>query len=299
MRGARPLAAIERHLEEGSVASDDATLLVACSGGPDSVALGGLMARLAPKHRWRVVLGHVNHHVRESSWQDECIVLAAGSRLGLPVRVAALRPPAGPAGRAEAALRERRYAALAGLAAAEGARTVLTAHTAEDQTESVLLALFRGTGLRGLSGIPPRRPLGPGVELVRPLLRIARRALHAELAAGLLPYVRDPTNDDLAYRRNAVRAALRGLREQFPRLDEAVARCAAIVADELEGVPRSAARRRLRAVLEEEAGLTDVPFERIEAALRARRGRVFVKHGIEVEKRGENAASPRVVRKRT
>jgi tRNA(Ile)-lysidine synthase len=297
VRGVRPLAAIERRLEEQRIASDGATLLLACSGGPDSVALAGLLARIAPPHGWRVVLGHVNHHVRASSWQDECIVLAAGGRLGLTVRVAALTPPESAAGRSEASLRAGRYEALARLAAEEGATVAVTAHTAEDQTESVLLALFRGTGLRGLSGIPPRRRLAPGVELVRPLLQVARRELHAELAAGVLPYVRDPANDDPAYRRNAVRAALGGLREQFPRLDEAVARCAGIVAAELEDAPRSAARRRLRAALEEEVGLSDVPFERIEAALSARRGRIFVKHGVEIVK-GEQTASPRVVRRK-
>ncbi|MGH7661393.1 MAG: tRNA lysidine(34) synthetase TilS [Vulcanimicrobiaceae bacterium] len=295
MRGARPLAAIERHLEEQHVAADGATVLLACSGGPDSVALAGLLARISPQHRWRTVLAHVNHHVRASSWQDECIVLAASARLGLDVRVAALEPRGQ---RSEASLRARRYDALTAIAGAEGATVVVTAHTAEDQTESVLLALFRGTGLRGLSGIQPRRRLAPGIELVRPLLQVARRELHAELASSVLPYVRDPTNDDQAYRRNAVRAALRGLREQFPRLDDAVARCAAIVAGELDDAPRSAARRRLRAVLEEEAGLTDVPFERIEAALRAGRGRIFVKHGVEIVK-GEQAASPRVVRRKS
>jgi tRNA(Ile)-lysidine synthase len=298
MRGVRPLAALSAHLEEQGIAQSGATLLLACSGGPDSIALAGLVARIGPQHDWRVVLGHVNHHVRASSWQDECIVLSAGARLGLPVRVAALEPPRTATARSEASLRVRRYDALMGLAAAEAATVVVTAHTAEDQTESVLLALFRGTGLRGLTGIPPRRRLGPGVELVRPLLQIGRRELHAELAAGVLPYVRDPSNDDRTYRRNAVRAALRGLREQFPRLDEAVARCASIVASELEGGPRSAARRRLRAVLEEEVGLTDVPFERIEAALRARRGRVFVKQGVEILK-GDQAASPRVVRRKS
>lgn len=297
MRGVRPLVVIERHLEEQRIASDGATLLLACSGGPDSVALAGLLARIAPPHAWRVVLAHVNHHVRASSWQDECIVLAVGSRLGLKVRVAALEPQQS-GGRSEASLRARRYDALAGLAAEEEATVVVTAHTAEDQTESVLLALFRGTGMRGLCGIPPRRRLAPGIELVRPLLQVARRQLHAELAASALPYVRDPSNDDLAYRRNAVRAALMGLREQFPRLDEAVARCAAIVGGELDDAPGSAARRRLRAVLEEEVGLTDVPFERIEAALRARRGRVFVKHGVEIVK-GEQAASPRVERRKS
>jgi len=114
------------------------------------------------------------------------------------------------------------------------------------------------------------------------LLGVSRSELHAELGASALPYVRDPSNADLALRRNAVREALEGLRQQFPRLDEAVARCAAIARDELAPSERGLARRRLRDALQQEAGLTDVPFERIEAVLAARRGRVYIKHGVEV-----------------
>jgi tRNA(Ile)-lysidine synthase len=292
MRRTHPERALEAQIEAQRIAPDGATILLACSGGPDSVALAGLCSRLAPRHRWRLILGHVNHHVRASSWQDEAVVLAVGASLGLEVRVHGLDPGR----RDEAGLREARYAALASMAAQAGASVVATAHTAEDQTETVLLALFRGTGLRGLGGIPPRRRLAPGIWVVRPLLRIGRRALHAELGASGLPYVRDPTNADPAYRRNAVRAALSGLREQFPRLDEAVARCAAIVTAELERDERAAARRSLRAALEREVGLHDVPFERIEAALGARRGRVHLRKGVEAVK-GEGVADTRVRRR--
>ena len=282
MRGTRPERALLQHVDEQKIAADRGAIVVACSGGPDSVALASLLARLAPKHEWRLVLAHVNHHVRESSWQDECIVAAVGARLGLPVRVAALSPTGKPRP-SEADLRELRYAALAEIAQAEGADTVVTAHTAEDQTETVLLALFRGTGLRGLAGMPSRRRLSGHIQLVRPLLRLSRRDLHAELASAL-PYARDPSNVDPAYRRNSVRAALGPLRDEFPRLDEAVARCAEIVAGELRADPRGDARRRVREALSQHAGLADVPFERIEAALRARHGRIFIKDGVDVLK---------------
>lgn len=285
MRRTHPERAILQRLEAEAIAPDGAGVLVACSGGPDSVALASLIARLAPVHRWSVVLGHVNHGLRASAWQDEAVVVAVGARLGVPVRV---EPLAGRE-RAEGPLRDRRYAALAGMAAREAAGVVLTAHTAEDQTESVLLALFRGTGLRGLAGMPARRKLTGKVQLVRPLLGVSRAELHAELGASALPYVRDPTNADLLYRRNAVRDALQGLRQQFPRLDEAVARCAAIARDELASSERGLARRRLRDALQAEVGLSDVPFERIEAVLAARRGRVYIKHGVEVSIRSRKA----------
>jgi tRNA(Ile)-lysidine synthase len=290
MRRAHPERAIEQHLEAQTIAPDGATILTACSGGPDSVALASLLARLGPAHRWRIVLGHVNHQLRDSAWQDECIVLSVAARLGVEVRVAALTPRGK---KDEAGLRGRRYAALAEIAREVGAAAVVTAHTAEDQSETVLLSLFRGTGARELTGIPPRQRLAEGVELVRPLLRIGRAALHAELGASALPYVRDPTNADATYRRNAVRCALHGLREQFPHLDEAVARCAEILGDELAGTDRAAARGKLRDALAavDEVGLRDVSFERIEAALGASSGHVHLKKGVEF-------ADSRVIRRK-
>jgi tRNA(Ile)-lysidine synthase len=296
VRRTHPERGLETLLEGQKIAPKRATLLIACSGGPDSVALASLLARMAPRHNWRLVLGHVNHHLRESSWQDEAIVLSIAARLSIPVRIAALDPAEISAD--EATLRDARYAALTRLAQEVKARAVVTAHVAEDQTETVLLALFRGTGLRGLRGIPVRRPLAAGIEIVRPLLQLGHEALEAELGSSALPYVRDPTNTNIAYRRNAVREALSGLRGGFPRLDEAVARCAAIVAAELEEKGVAGARRRLRQTLEREVGLRDVSFERIEAALGARRGRVHIKDGVEIVK-GEKSANTRVIRRKT
>ena len=265
MRGARPEKALEGVVRRALHPFAGASVCIACSGGPDSVALAVLAAAVAHEERIALVLAHVNHAVRASSDQDECIVLSAGARLGLPVAVARLA--AGPAD--EATLREARYAALAALARARGARAVVTAHTAEDQTETVLLALFRGTGPDGLAGMPARRPLDDDLALVRPLLRVRRDELALALRAAGLPYAVDPTNADTRYRRNALRAHLAALRRDFPQLDSAVARCAEIVRDEREGAPRAAARRTLREQLREATGLRDIAFADIEAALDA------------------------------
>ncbi|MDQ6943247.1 MAG: tRNA lysidine(34) synthetase TilS, partial [Candidatus Eremiobacteraeota bacterium] len=209
-----------------------------------------------------------NHGVRASAAQDECVVLSVAARLGRPILIA--RPPA--AGDDEAGLRGSRYAALAQLAGAAGASAVATAHTAEDQTETVLLALFRGTGIDGLAGMPARRPLTDGIELLRPVLRVTHAELATELRSSALPYALDPTNEQIRYRRNALRAPLAELREEFPRLDRAIARCAAIVRGELERSSRGQARRALRDELRKRNLLRDVPFERIEALLDAREG---------------------------
>ncbi|HTJ27397.1 MAG TPA: tRNA lysidine(34) synthetase TilS [Candidatus Limnocylindria bacterium] len=265
MRGARPERALDAVVRGVLRPDRGARVCVACSGGPDSVALAVLLDRLAREDEYELVLAHVNHGVRASADQDECVVLSVGARLGRPVRIA--RPRI--ARDDEATLRRARYAALAGIAAETGAVVVVTAHTAEDQTETVLLALFRGTGLDGLAGIPPRRPLADGIDVVRPLLRVTHAELATELRRSALPYALDPTNADRRYRRNALRGALAMMREDFPHLDRAVARCAEIVRDELDETPRAAQRRALRERLRADGALHDVSFAQIEDALRS------------------------------
>jgi len=268
MRGARPERALDAVVRNALGLERGARACIACSGGPDSVALASIADRIAREDDLDVVLAHVNHGVRASVGQDECVVLSVAARLGRCVRVA--RPHL--AGDGEAAMRDARYAALTAIARETDASAVLTAHTAEDQTETVLLAMFRGTGPDGLGGIAPRRPLADGVMLVRPLLRVTHAELATELRSSSLPYAIDPTNDDRRYRRNALRGPLEALRAEFPHLDRAVARCAAILHDELAGTERAAERRALRERLREGNLLRDVPFERIEAMLAPRRG---------------------------
>jgi tRNA(Ile)-lysidine synthase len=255
-------------------------VVAACSGGPDSVALAAVLDRVARARGFPLVLAHVNHGVRASAWQDECVVLSVAARLERPLVIAALEGVSAD----EGSLREARYAALERIARERGARSIATAHTAEDQTETVLLALFRGTGPDGLGGMAAERALAEGLRLVRPLLRAGHGELRAELARSGLPYALDPSNEDGRYRRSAVRAALVGLREEFPGLDRAVARCAEILRAERAGEARARDRRALRERLREDGLLRDIPFERIEAALQARpEGRVFLKPGLEID----------------
>jgi tRNA(Ile)-lysidine synthase len=230
MRGARPERALDAAVRAAMRDAEAGRILVACSGGPDSVALASVLMRLQREPAERLVVGHVNHGRRAGSDQDECVALAVASRLGLPFAVAHPHIERDD----EQTLRDARYAALEQLARAHRCSVVVTAHTAEDQTETVLLALFRGTGLTGLGGIRRCRPLAEGIALVRPLLRVTHAELAVELCRNGLPYARDPTNAERRYRRNALRATLESLRADFPHLDRAVARCAAIAADKAD-----------------------------------------------------------------
>ena len=274
---------LERTVHKHAALAPGETIVAGVSGGPDSVALALLLSRVAKGAAARLVLAHVNHALRPTAWQDEAVVLAVGTALHARVRTVSL--PAG--GSAEERLRDERYAALAAIARDEGAARVFTAHHAEDQTETVLLALFRGTGPDGLSGMARSRPLADGVTLERPLLEIEPRTLRECCALAHMPYALDPTNGDRALRRNAVRAALAELRGAFPHLDAAVARCALIAREERDGSPRALLRVRLRAEIAAASGdMRDVTFERLDAAAnaleRGGRGRHFLRRGVEM-----------------
>lgn len=281
MRGTRPERDLESRVRREGIVRPGEAVLVACSGGPDSVALAAILQAVAAPLDLRLELAHVNHGLRASAWQDEAVALRVGAALGLPVRVTELRPSS--AGEAE--LRDARYAALAETARQSGCSAVATGHHARDQAETVLLALFRGAGPAGLAGMPSRRPLHEGIDLVRPLLGAAPEDLRQYVTAAGLPYAVDPTNARIEYRRNAVRAALEPLRPLFPGLDAAVARSAAILAAELALEPLAEARRQVREALRAHHGLDGVSFEHVDAAARAvlerRTGRFFLAPGIE------------------
>ena len=291
MRGARPEASIEQRIERDGVIVKGDRVVVACSGGADSVALVQALCAVRVPMELELTIAHVNHGVRASAWQDECVVLRLGAAFGLPVRVVALDPAA----RDESALRDARYRALLAVAHERAANVVATAHHREDQSETVLLALFRGAGPGGLAGMRARRPLGEGVELVRPLLHAGEAELRHAVAMHALPYAVDPSNADRAFRRNAVREALDSLRPLFPGLDAAIARTADVLAHEEDGTERADLRRRVRAELAREGDLRDVDFVHVEAAVRALErggsGRFHIKPGAEMTNRARQPGS--------
>jgi tRNA(Ile)-lysidine synthase len=283
VRGAHPEQALERAIERGGAIRRGDRVTVACSGGPDSVALAAALHAVAPPMELTVTLAHVNHGLRRSAWQDECVVLRVAAALGVACDTVDVEVGS----RDEAALREARYAALILSAQRSGSTVVATAHHAEDQSETVLLALFRGAGPDGLAGMPARRSLAPGIDLARPLLRMPAQAAIDYCRFRGLPYAIDPSNADPNLRRNAVRAALEALRPAFPGLDAAVARAAEIAEGERAGSSRAGLRRSVREHLAGDGDLRDVDFEHVEAAVRALErggsGSFHMKPGVRLE----------------
>lgn len=205
--------------------------LVACSGGPDSLALAAAAAFVAPRAGRRAGLVTVDHGLQEGSAERAKAVAAWAASAGLhPVEVVTV-DVAGRPGGPEAAARQARYEALVAAARGCAAAAVLLGHTRDDQAETVLLALARGAGPRGLAGMPARRELA-GVTLLRPLLDISREQTGRACAeAGLRPWL-DPHNSDPAYARSRVRAsALPALVTALgPAVVANLARTAALVA---------------------------------------------------------------------
>lgn len=196
----------------------DCHVLVAVSGGADSVALMRALVALHSRLRGKGALwgAHYNHRWRGAeSDADAAWVVDLGQRLGVPFRLGAALEATQPGSEAEA--RQARYHFLQSAAEEVGARYVVTAHTADDQVETLMLRIFRGTGLSGLAGIPFYRPLGEMATLVRPLLGHRRHEIEAYLAERQLEYRTDASNLLNTYTRNWVRNELLPLvRKELP-----------------------------------------------------------------------------------
>jgi tRNA(Ile)-lysidine synthase len=176
-------------------------VLVACSGGADSLALAAATRFVAPA----AGLVTVDHQLQEGSAQRAASLAKWAVAEGFdPVEVATVE--VGRDGGPEAAAREARYGALASLGRKHHA-SVLLGHTEDDQAETVLLALTRGSGPRGLAGMPAERELD-GVRILRPLLGVSRETCRAAcVALGLSPWD-DPHNTDPAFARSRLRLAM-------------------------------------------------------------------------------------------
>lgn len=295
----------------GASIPDDKPLIVAFSGGPDSLVLAAALTHVRAATGLPLLLVHVDHALRDTSADEAKAASALGRQLGLDVvvrRVPVLPREAHPHAGIEEAARRERYRLLGDEARRAGTRFVATAHHREDQAETVLLHLLRGSGLHGAAGMAELAPLPATVPhdishresnerpwLWRPLLGEPRSALLAFLdKRGLVPIL-DPSNSDLTLQRNALRhRVLPELEAAFPGASAALARFASLAAEEdhlldemVNGVlppmlsnarwlrcsalvkePLALQRRILRRWLVDVTGETAIGAERVEAVLR-------------------------------
>ncbi|WP_017593233.1 tRNA lysidine(34) synthetase TilS [Nocardiopsis potens] len=213
-------------------------VLVACSGGADSLALAGAAAFAAPRMGLRVGGVTVDHGLQPGSAERAERTAAAMRGLGLDPAVS-VAVEVGRSGGPEAAARTARYAALDDRADRLGAAAVLLGHTRDDQAETVLLGLARGSGARSLSGMAPCSG-----RYLRPLLGLGRERVRAACAAMGLEHWEDPHNADPAYARSRVRhEALPALERVLgPGVAEALARTAGLLRDDADALDEWAGR---------------------------------------------------------
>lgn len=221
-------------------------LLVAVSGGQDSLCLVRLLLDLQPKWQWEVAIAHCNHRWRPDADANADYVANLATTWQTPYYgVTADEVPS-----SEAAARDWRYRALTDLAIAHQYTVVLTGHTASDRAETLLYNLLRGSGADGLQALTWQRNLSSEVQLVRPLLEVMRQETAQFCAETQLRVWEDSTNGDRHYARNRIRLELLPyLQEQFnPQVEQNLAQTAELLQADVSYLEAAATALRQEAI---------------------------------------------------
>lgn len=230
-----PALTLLKRLLNGNTLPEEARLLIAVSGGADSMALLHLYTRVRDKLRLEIAAATFDHGLRgDAGRADARFVEETAAAWGVTCFSGRAHQPAPDKG-IESWARQARYAFLAETARAFGAKAIATAHHADDQAETVLANIIRGTGGRGLGGMRPVSPVlgAPNLTLIRPLLETARAELVAYCRAEGVAWQDDATNADTRYRRNWLRHEVMPLlRGANPNVTAALARLASVSAEQ-------------------------------------------------------------------
>ena len=260
--------------EHGMLAAGE-TVVVAVSGGPDSTALLHAMAAMAADMRWSLHVAHLHHGLRPEAAEEASFVAAMSKTLGLEHHEgsADARSLAEREGLSlEDAARRLRYEFLNRVAAEVGAAAIATGHTLDDQAETVLIRLIRGSGLEGLAGIPPVRQ-SETARVIRPMLEVTRDEILAYLESIGAEWREDATNRDPEMLRNRIRMVLLPSLEGYnPDVRRALARVARLLRDDADAL-RLLAAPAMAETLSGDPACTRVargPFVRLPAALQRR-----------------------------
>ena len=254
---ARVLERVTATVREHDLLHPDETVLIMVSGGPDSVCLLESLARLRRLFRVRLEVFHFDHRLRPGSAADGAYVGRAAARHDLPFHQRAATDAPERGGSVEAWATARRGGAADDVAGEIGASVIAEGHTLDDQAETVLLNLLRGTGLDGLAGIWPGSGTRPGRSVVQPLLDVTRVEVEACNGALHLRPRLDPMNEDRRLLRGAIRHEAIPLLEQLTgrEIRSTLARTASVLhADRLELLRQAAAEER--AIVEHDEGET-------------------------------------------
>ncbi|BBD65672.1 tRNA(Ile)-lysidine synthetase [Nostoc commune NIES-4072] len=239
-------AKIHRTIRSRHLFESNQRLLIAVSGGQDSLCLIKLLLDLQSKWGWDLGIAHCDHRWRSDSEANAHHV----ENLAKTWDTSFYLETANESINSEAAARDWRYKALSAIAKANNYQYIVTGHTASDRAETLLYNLIRGTGADGLQALTWQRPLTTGIMLVRPLLEITRTQTEQFCQEFKLPIWEDSTNQDLQYARNRIRQELIPyLRENFnPQVESALAQTAELLQAEVEYLEKAAQQLREEAL---------------------------------------------------
>ncbi len=238
-------AKIHRTIHHRHLFERDQRLLVAVSGGQDSLCLIKLLLDLQPKWSWNLAIAHCDHCWREDSQANAHHVQNLAQNWQIPFYLKTAYEPVN----SEATARNWRYQTLTKIAQTHHYQYIITGHTASDRAETLLYNLIRGTGADGLQALTWQRPLTDDIILVRPLLEITRSQTQQFCQDFNLPIWEDSTNQNLQYPRNRIRQELIPyLKEHFhPQVETNLAQTAELLQAEVEYLEQTAHDSRLEA----------------------------------------------------
>ncbi len=245
-------AQIHRTIRARRLFAHHQKLLVAISGGQDSLCLIKLLLDLQPKWGWDIAIAHCDHCWREDSQANAHHVENLAQSWNTPFYLETANEPVN----SEATARNWRYQAFTKIAQVYNYQYIITGHTASDRAETLLYNLMRGTGADGLQALTWQRPLTDNIFLVRPLLEVTRSQTEQFCQEFNLPIWEDSTNQNLQYARNRIRQELIPyLKEKFnPQVEANLAQTAELLQAEVEYLEQTAHQWRLEASAKGEKG---------------------------------------------
>ncbi|MBE9012191.1 tRNA lysidine(34) synthetase TilS [Pseudanabaenaceae cyanobacterium LEGE 13415] len=268
-------AQIHRTIDHRNLLQKNQSIVVAVSGGQDSLCLAQLLIDLRSRWNWHLAIAHCNHRWRSDSEQNAEYVATLAKQWNLPFYLKTADSI--PANEAEA--RNWRYAQLQSI---DGFSAIVTGHTASDRAETLLFNLIRGSGADGLSSLNWTRSLNPSQRLVRPLLELTRSQTEKFCHDRNLQIWEDSTNSDLTYSRNRIRQELIPyLKTHFnPQTEQHLAQTIELLSAEVDYLENAAQELYKKAISEE--GLDRKVLRQAPIALQRRAVRHFLIQSLNV-----------------
>jgi len=238
-------ASVHQTLRQRQLLPQHRRVLIAVSGGQDSLCLAKLLCDLQPKWGWQLAIAHCDHR-----WPQDEGIAAHVQNLAQSLALPFYLRTGDKVGSSEAAARQWRYQALTEIARSHSFQDVVTGHTKSDRAETVLYNLIRGAGADGLQSLTWKRPLAEDIQLVRPLLNVTRAETFQFCQEQHLPIWEDAYNQYLNYARNRIRQELIPyLQTQFnPRVETALAQTAELLRADVAYLEEVANELRLQAI---------------------------------------------------